>query len=814
MPFSFNPFTGNFDYYQAATGGTGDVVGPASATDNAIARFDLTTGKLIQNSGIVIDDSNNMSLANSIAIGAVVDLMTVNGSAINSRLAIDTNANSIIELHSHTNSSTDTNIVYGAKSRGTQAAPTIVSSGDLLFGLLGVGYDGTDFATSSEIRFTVDGTPGNNDMPGKIAFFTSPDGSQTLTERMSINAAGNVTVTGNLLATTNQAQDLGAKTTRFRSLNASGLNLLYRETGPTVSLLHTAGTDVANYEMTSLGTAGTQNFNLNNGTLFTTTIGYGYTDSSGAITTLNNRSNGTIVIGGSSVFGATNACTADVDTDGGAGSTIIGAAYVNGSPLAPSTASIACTGLSAVVIGSAGSNDFLGTSGGNSTSIVNGGAGSSIFGAVNISEGDTCTASMSIGANGSMIQGYVEIANPLSAGQTASISTSGTGGSLARGFCSRGSIESTNQGTFASGFVGGLNAVNTTALRASGIASIVLGRVINSGSIISSGNASFVSGNSNGSGTFTGSGAGSASFFNTTSSVTSSNTGAGSLFVANFTSAGAANLTGAGSAIIGRATSSGTITVSATGAHFFGEATSTGSVSVTTGGGNFGLGSAQTGGISATGSLNCGQIGIGANSIASSTRFGEAIRLLHLTSVATATNGDVALDSSGIVQVHSNSIRRNIQKLYQNTNFSVTTVGNVGTGVDDLTSHTLAASSLTVDGDYSRHSGFGTFAANANLKQVRVLWNGTEVVTTGAAVINGGTWESMVTIVRVSSTNARAYGRITVKDGAGVITTYYGAPALIATTWTGTVIAKHTGEATSNDDITQVTGHLDIVRVS
>lgn len=38
-------------------GGSGDVVGPASATDNAIARFNLTTGKLIQNSVVTIADS-------------------------------------------------------------------------------------------------------------------------------------------------------------------------------------------------------------------------------------------------------------------------------------------------------------------------------------------------------------------------------------------------------------------------------------------------------------------------------------------------------------------------------------------------------------------------------------------------------------------------------------------------------------------------------------------------------------------------------------------------------------------------------------
>ena len=42
-------------------GGFGDVVGPASSTDNAVARFDVTTGKLIQNSVFIVDDSGNTS---------------------------------------------------------------------------------------------------------------------------------------------------------------------------------------------------------------------------------------------------------------------------------------------------------------------------------------------------------------------------------------------------------------------------------------------------------------------------------------------------------------------------------------------------------------------------------------------------------------------------------------------------------------------------------------------------------------------------------------------------------------------------------
>lgn len=49
-----------------AGAGGGDVDGPASATDNAIARFDGTTGKLIQDTaGVTIDDTNNVVTSGS-----------------------------------------------------------------------------------------------------------------------------------------------------------------------------------------------------------------------------------------------------------------------------------------------------------------------------------------------------------------------------------------------------------------------------------------------------------------------------------------------------------------------------------------------------------------------------------------------------------------------------------------------------------------------------------------------------------------------------------------------------------------------------
>lgn len=59
------------------SGGIGDVVGPSSSTDNAVARFDGTTGKVIQNSGVIIDDSNNLTGLNSLTTTTLIVTSTI-----------------------------------------------------------------------------------------------------------------------------------------------------------------------------------------------------------------------------------------------------------------------------------------------------------------------------------------------------------------------------------------------------------------------------------------------------------------------------------------------------------------------------------------------------------------------------------------------------------------------------------------------------------------------------------------------------------------------------------------------------------------
>jgi hypothetical protein len=91
------------------------------------------------------------------------------------------------------------------KSRGTATgATTIVSDGDYVGAISFEGTDGTNPITAAQIDCRVDGTPGANDMPGRLVFSTCSDGSASPSERMRITSTGFLLV-GQTGATTAQA---------------------------------------------------------------------------------------------------------------------------------------------------------------------------------------------------------------------------------------------------------------------------------------------------------------------------------------------------------------------------------------------------------------------------------------------------------------------------------------------------------------------------------------------------------------------------------------------------------------------------------
>jgi hypothetical protein len=99
------------------------------------------------------------------------------------------------------------------KSRGTEIAPTIVSNGDFTGVIYFRGYDGLAYMMAAGIGSNVDGTPGLNDMPGRLTFLTTSDGSATSTERMRITSTGNVGI-----GTTTPLMKLDVRDTSTESL--------------------------------------------------------------------------------------------------------------------------------------------------------------------------------------------------------------------------------------------------------------------------------------------------------------------------------------------------------------------------------------------------------------------------------------------------------------------------------------------------------------------------------------------------------------------------------------------------------------------
>ena len=81
----------------------------------------------------------------------------------------------------------------------TIGSHTVVTDGEELGNIIAYGDDGTDLeAVAAQIQFEVDGTPGTGDMPGRIILATTADGAEVATERVRIDSAGLVTVTGEL----------------------------------------------------------------------------------------------------------------------------------------------------------------------------------------------------------------------------------------------------------------------------------------------------------------------------------------------------------------------------------------------------------------------------------------------------------------------------------------------------------------------------------------------------------------------------------------------------------------------------------------
>ena len=160
-------------------------INAAAATSPFIAKINTAEAARIDSSGrLLVGTSSARANFYNGANTAQIQLEGTNFQ--NAAFAIVCNANS-----------NDKGSLILAKNRGTTVGSnTIVQDGDDLGSIEFQGSDGAEFVQAAAIKAEVDGTPGANDMPGRLVFSTTADGASSPTERMRINSAGNIITTG------------------------------------------------------------------------------------------------------------------------------------------------------------------------------------------------------------------------------------------------------------------------------------------------------------------------------------------------------------------------------------------------------------------------------------------------------------------------------------------------------------------------------------------------------------------------------------------------------------------------------------------
>lgn len=222
--------TGSFAAFALLYGNVTSAIGTVAATTAGMPLVSAGTGAapiwttVLSLTGLAISTAVAMADAQGNALTPVVQEQGTQ--AASSSFGIGRWANSVAAPR----------IILG-KSRGaavgTQSA---VLSGDGLGEIVWVGDDGTDFAPGASIRAVVDGTTGNNDMPGRIVFGTTSDGAAAVTDRMTLDSVGALSLVGAMSIASAVAIPAGGSTTLgYKVSSAANFGVFFGSGAPSLA---------------------------------------------------------------------------------------------------------------------------------------------------------------------------------------------------------------------------------------------------------------------------------------------------------------------------------------------------------------------------------------------------------------------------------------------------------------------------------------------------------------------------------------------------------------------------------------------------
>jgi hypothetical protein len=217
MPYKFNPFTGTFDDSTAGPQGPAGVVAAANSGTALLPGIAFATDP---NTGIYNPGADQLAVATN-GVGRLFDssgrLLVGTSSSSGQNATLQVVSSECAQFHKGSADTAPATLNF-SKSRNTSYGSfTIVQAEDRLGSIAFRGDDGTDYATrAAEIKAEVDGTPGANDMPGRLVFSVTAAGDASPTERLRITSAGVLQVAdaGNITVGTTTGTKIGTATTQ------------------------------------------------------------------------------------------------------------------------------------------------------------------------------------------------------------------------------------------------------------------------------------------------------------------------------------------------------------------------------------------------------------------------------------------------------------------------------------------------------------------------------------------------------------------------------------------------------------------------
>ena len=197
-----------------------------SVTDNTNAALRIT--QLGTGNALLVEDSSNpdstpfvINASGQVIAGniASVNSPNYNGTQIAATVQVQSAAAyDGASLQNYVAGSGSAGLTFAHSRSGTLGTQTVLNSGDRMGAVVFSGSDGTAFIQGAQIYSEVDGTPGTNDMPGRLVFSTTADGASSPTERMRIVSTGAIAIGGG----TSAELDFFLRSNSTGSLSKSG----------------------------------------------------------------------------------------------------------------------------------------------------------------------------------------------------------------------------------------------------------------------------------------------------------------------------------------------------------------------------------------------------------------------------------------------------------------------------------------------------------------------------------------------------------------------------------------------------------------